>query len=641
MTIGMAWGYVPPEKREFPIDESVRPCDDFYAYACNKVRASFELPADRSHYAFSFNDAAERILEAKKSYLSGLSSSRPLSPRETQISRFYSACMNEPEAMNEERRIVQATRQRVEAIETRDDLLVLFSKNLGTSDYSPVDFGTIANQDNPEQKDLYLATSVMTLEVRTEYENEEFLKDFRNLLTQFFKSIGTDNPERRALRIVHLEKSLAKTYPLPDEIRETVNSRTQISKNSLIEKFKNLRLAQFLSRIPESTLIRDLMPEHFGALDHALASENLETLKDLYLYRKLGSLLDSAYPEFILWSVPFNRKYLGGSKARPPRQERCTRLTTKTLAHEIDAELMPVLFPSFPAEKIIALAEKVRSAIITGIDKNTWLSPGSKGGAIKKMGVALLQLAAPKTEMEWDFKPVVDFSAKGMISNLDLLKTALSEKEIRELALPRDRTQWITNPILVNAFYMPPDNRFVLPVGILQAPFFSPDAPEHVNLGGIGAIIGHELGHAVDNMGSRYDERGRLNQWMTDIDLKKYLDLSSRLIAQFDAIGHNGKLTLGENGGDLVGLTFAFQAAFPENEGSLDHKKEFFLQYARNYCGVARPEFEEYLLKNDAHALDRARVNEQVKHQDGFHEAYQCMSGDKLFLALPDRVRIW
>ena len=178
-------------------------------------------------------------------------------------------------------------------------------------------------------------------------------------------------------------------------------------------------------------------------------------------------------------------------------------------------------------------------------------------------------------------------------------------------------------------------------MGILQYPFFNPEGDIIENLGAVGAVIGHELGHGIDDQGSRYDEDGKLKQWMTMKDLKEFSSRGYKMIEQFNKVGHNGVLTLGENIGDLVGLTFAYQAAFPENNPSVEDQKKLFVAYGRLWCGVARPKAEESQLKTDPHALGWARINEQVKHQKAFAQAFNCKKGDKMTLSDDERIKIW
>lgn len=162
-----------------------------------------------------------------------------------------------------------------------------------------------------------------------------------------------------------------------------------------------------------------------------------------------------------------------------------------------------------------------------------------------------------------------------------------------------------------------------------------------INLGAVGSVIGHELGHGIDDQGSKYDDQGRFHQWLSDEDLTAFRQRSDHLADLFATAGMNGKLTLGENIGDLVGVTFAYGTAFPDGKGSLEAKRAFFTQYARNWCGVMRPKDLELRLKTDPHSPFFARVNEQVKHQPGFQEAFGCKAGDPMVLSDQDRVKIW
>ena len=200
---------------------------------------------------------------------------------------------------------------------------------------------------------------------------------------------------------------------------------------------------------------------------------------------------------------------------------------------------------------------------------------------------------------------------------------------------------WGMGPLTVNAYYSPDKNKFVLPIGILQYPFFMKDGSLAENLGAVGAVVGHELGHGIDDEGSKFDANGKLNTWMREEDIKTFQERGQRMLKQFDRIGHNGQLTQGENIADLVGLTFAYEAAFPQGQGKREDKQKFFTSYARVWCGVMREKTKEMQLKTDPHSLGYARINEQVRHQPGFYEAFSCNRNNKLYLNESDRIRIW
>jgi putative endopeptidase len=308
---------------------------------------------------------------------------------------------------------------------------------------------------------------------------------------------------------------------------------------------------------------------------------------------------------------------------------------------ELDAELLPQLFPNFPENKVIELVQDIRQEILKGIKNNSWLSKKARDKAFEKIQRAELLLVKPKTEKQWNFHPIGKYSATQPILNSKTFRKIMIEEELNSLKQPRDKTIWLMGPLEVNAYYSPSENLFALPIGILQPPFFDPQGSQEKNLGGIGTIIGHELGHAIDDKNSLFDASGQKNDWMTMEDRSRFAKLSEPMVEQFNKSGLDGNLTLGENIADLVGITFAYRAAFPNDKGSLEKKREFFLQQGRLWCGVVRPKHAELRAKTDTHADFKGRVNEQLKHQKGFSEAFQCKKGDPMFLPEDKRVVIW
>ncbi|MBY0369350.1 M13 family metallopeptidase [bacterium] len=630
-----------PEKREFPVSTSVSACQNFFEYACNEAIAGFKLREDRSRHIFAFNDSAERLLNAKKDYLDSLGSAKTNSPRTQQLSNVFQACMDEKASAGEEKKLVAEELAKLDAVHTREDFLRFLSGQVGTENFSFVDFGTTENLDDSDWNDVYFLADLQTLPEKSYYNKPEVTADLEKLATKFFQTIGWDKPEARAKWVVDFESRFSKSYPTPAEFRELFNKKTSITREKLGKDYPALQLAGFLGKIPKKTLIRNLTPENFAFVNKSLENEPLDVLKSVYAFHSLPGLLDDAYPEYFQASFDFSRDHLGGPNARPVRQERCTMYIMGKFTKEIDAEMLPKLFPNFPEKKFTELVEKVRASIIQGIRSNTWLSDKSKTAAIEKVRVAKLQLVQPRNDAEWDFNPPATYNPKTPYENDKLLDRNRIAKEIKELSERRDRNRWHMGPLTVNAYYNPSDNKFVLPIGILQYPFYDASLPDSTNLGAVGMVVGHELGHGVDDQGARYDKRGRLFQWMPDKDVKEFVKRGEKLVDQFNKIGHDGKLTLGENIGDLVGLTFAYRAAFPNNQGTEQAKRDFYTQYARTWCGVIRPKMREALLKTDPHSAIEARVNEQVKHQAAFEEAFGCKAGDPMTLPAKDRVVIW
>lgn len=630
-----------PARREYPLSKEVKPCDDFYGYTCSEVIRSFKLREDRSIHFFALSDSSERLLCAQKKYFSKIGELANLSPRAMEIRDNYLACMNEKASASEEIEAVAQEKKLILALKTSQELQSFLRERIISPDQKLISFDSGPNQDRPEIRDLYFDGELLSLPERSYYEKKEVVADLKKLMITFFKTLKLDHPEKRADSVLAFEKELAKVYPLPNDFRERQVMKNGISAADARKKYPRLGLDIVLDKVPSSVLVRDIEPEAMLFLNDALVKIPVSTWQNILLFHSATEYMDDAYPDYFKQAFAFRNKHLGGPNARAVRDERCTKRVMSTFNKEIDAELVDVMFPGFPEERFVKLVESVRSSIIKGIQDNKWLSETARKAATAKMTKAQLQVVKPRTDDEWNFTPLAVYSPVKPYENKKILRRNLIAKELKELGEPRKRERWEMGPLTVNAYYSPPDNKFVLPIGILQYPLYDPSMPEEANFAAIGTIIGHELGHAIDDKGSEYDADGKLNNWMTPDDLKSFKSRGIMFVKQFEKVGHNGQLTLGENVGDHVGLTFSYQAAFPQGKATLEQNKNFYTQYGRVWCNVARPKLEEMLRKTDPHSAGRERINQQVVHQQGFYDAFSCKAGDKMYIEPKDRIRVW
>ncbi len=635
-----------PEKREFPLDAAVNPCENFHQYVCGNVEKSFKLRDDRSSHTFAFDDSDERILEKKKDFFKKIKSEKKLSERSQQLKDYYLACMSEKNSVVEEKQLVAGLIAEIGKVKTIDDFIALNLRNMTNEKWSVISYDMMPNIDDSSIYDMTFDVNLMGLPEHSYYDNAELIEDFKNLMAEFLKTLYPKESKadhvKRAAAIIEFEKKFKAIYPFPAEFRQRYTQPRKISRADFLKKTDRLKLESFFStNVPEKTLLREFVPESFEFLQKELTAENLAVLKDIYIYRSARDYMDDAYPELFKKRWAFRHKFLGGPLTRSDRQERCTMSVMGSFNRELDIEMLPRLFPNFPNEKMEAVAAKIRQSIASGIEKNKWLSSESKKGALEKIQTAKLQLVKPITDREWDFKPVQKLSPTQPYANGKKLALAGHVRAFKKLKEGVNKEAWGMGPLTVNAYYSPDKNKFVMPIGILQFPFFVAEGDLIENLGAVGTVIGHELGHGIDDEGSKFDAQGKLRQWMTDQDIKKFQERGKKMLDQFTKIGHNGALTQGENVADLVGLTFSYNAAFPEGKGSLGDKQKFFVSYARLWCNVAREKAREMQLKTDPHSLGYARINEQVKHQPGFHEAFSCKKADALYLSESDRITIW
>lgn len=636
-----------PERRSFPLDEDKNPCDDFHDYVCSKVEASFKLRDDRSKHVFSFSDSDERLLLKKRAFFKNIHKEKKLSPRGQDLKKNYLACMDAASQVKSEKKWLKKEKTDIYAhtsIESfRDSQLSRLEQGL----VSYYEVGEAENVDDPLIYDLYLNTDLMSLPDHSYYKNPELMAARRDIMIDFFKiaepKTSPEMIEKRVEAMTQLETEFVKAYPTNEVRRQRWAEKRDLTKEEFLEKYSKLGLADWINKkIPANTKIRVLFPEALDFFQNQLNQQKLGALQDFLFFQIGSSIMDEAYPSFFQKLFDFRNKFFGAPKTRPVREERCTLRVMGNFAKELDEILLPRVFPNFPEQKFRNVADKIRASIVKGIEANRWLSAEAKKEALTKMSTARLQLVKPQNEQEWDFNPRAKYSATDLIGNAVALSEARYKKSLQALAKPVDINTWGMGPLIVNAYYDPTKNKFVMPVGILQYPFFDPSGDLIENLGSVGAVIGHELGHGIDDMGSKYDHNGSLKQWMSMDDLAEFSKRTSRLVDQYNKIGHNGKLTLGENVADLVGVTFGYNAAFPDPDSvSAEDKKKYFVSFARLWCGVMRPEMREKLLKTDPHSLGFARINEPIKHLKGFSEAFQCKEGDKMYLPEGERIQIW
>ncbi len=631
------------EKRDYPIDEKISPCIDMYKYACGKTDAAFELPKNRRRHNFSFDDVGEYILSQKKAYFAGLRKISSVEPKERAVQSYYTACMNEEGARKGEKNFVAKTVADIDAIETRDQLGDYLYRQLKKGRFSFLQlYSNIPNLNDWRIRDAYFSISTLSFEDKSYYEKPEIMAGYKNLVELFFNEIGLERAKERANWVADFEAGLAKVYPSGEEIRKNIFAVTEM-KPEFIESLDALKIKRLFKELGVRRQVRNFFGEKsFEYLNDSLKTLPIEHLKTVFLYHALRGYLDDAYPTYKKAAVAFNAKHFGGVMERPDRAERCTNEVEARLGKELDAVLMPRLFPSFPKAQLRATVEKIRSRLVQTVANNSWLSEGARKEAALKLTKLNVRLVSPETDEEWGFLPTRTYSSTDSFANHEFYMDAKRQQTLQDLKKTFRGPVWEFGPLHVNAALMPMYNAIVFPVAILQPPFYDPKAPEETNMAAIGSVIGHEIGHAIDDKGYTFNHRGQVRPWVKDEDEKNFFARAEPLIRQFDEIGHNGKFTLGENIGDLVGLSNAYHTAFPAGSSKpVQLKRDFFVQWARLWCEVQRPDLIELRRKVDPHALGFARTNEPLKHIPEYAEAFSCKASDPMVLPAEKRVNIW
>ena len=357
--------------------------------------------------------------------------------------------------------------------------------------------------------------------------------------------------------------------------------------------------------------------------------------------------------DIVQQNFEFYAKTLSGTPQIRDRWKRGVSVTQGALGEAIGKVYVEKHFPARAKEEMKVLVDYLLEAYRLSILELPWMSDETKKKALEKLTKFTPKIGYPD---KWRDYSTLEISASDLIGNLWRIAEFDHAYAIAKIGAPVDRDEWHMTPQTVNAYYNPLANEIVFPAAILQPPFFDLDAEMAANYGGIGATIGHEIGHGFDDQGSKYDGDGNMVDWWSDVDRAKFEELTSVLVAQFDALSPestpdihvNGAFTLGENIGDLGGLAIAYKAYKLALKGAqspvidgFTGDQRFFLSYAHSWRNKNRPEEVRRRIAIDPHSPDEFRCNQIVRNVQEFYDAFNVSEKDELWLAPSERVRIW
>lgn len=628
--------------RPFPVSPKISPCENFYQYVCSEEINSFVLPPGRSRYTFFFSDAYENFVKTEKTFVNRLVSQTGGSPYAQQIRSFYKACINEESRLKEERQWVEEFSTSIQKIKTRTELLEFI---LALQEKGQIDFVALSNAPNTkdvEQWRLQVEVPWNTLSEKSYYANPKVTKDFKDLLRLFFTHLSSSDPSKSARAVFEFETQFAKSLLTATELNKQWDTEKYWTKKEFADQFPLLAtLAALPTNIPQWP-IHQYTPSVYKMAERLLQTEKLATLKDFLLFKLLSPKMDLVFPTYELARRKFRSLHLGTAAERRDRQTECLIGIEDYLPRPFAYELVQDHFKNFPREKFRQMVEKVRTALVRQIESSSWLSAEGRLALANKIRSADLALLYPDTIADWRFPPLKTLNEDSYLANLATLERSYRERTILELQEARRPEAWSVSPLSYDAFYYRAQNRFYFPAAFTLKPIYDPDRSELENIALIGSVVGHELGHAIDSMGSDYNASGQKQSLLSKQDRRGYEFFSKKLIRQFRRVGHDGELTLAENLADHIGLLSSFEAAFPEQEkSSEDSHRTFFLNFARSWCTSMTDSYRANHLKEDGHALPEARINEQLKRFPPFVRAFQCQKSSTMSLPGEAEGTLW
>ena len=643
-------------------DSSVRPQDDLFRAVNGKWLDSFVIPSDRSNYG-SFTVLADGAESQIRKIIESAASETHASGTDRQkVGDFYKSFMNTEQVAIVGHQPLDAGLSNIRALKTHHDVFVAFGNFQQLGIGNPVGFYVSVDAKNSTRYLSGLAQSGTTLPDQDYYLNDDekfaaMRAEYVAYMDRLFELIGREKSEGASQRILELETNLARVQWTRTELRDANKRYNLYAVSDLGSLGENLDWPAFFAAAGvQISEVNVNTPSFFEGLNAILVETPVEVWQD-YLEFKL---IDAAAPfltkEFGDAHFKLHDEILAGVPEQRPRWKRGVAVVAGAgdfgaLGEMVGKLYVEKYFPPEKKAKIDKLVKNLLEAYRLSIGDLTWMTDATKKRALEKLSKITTKIGYTN---QWRDYSRLEVKADDLFGNVQRSASVEYQRMIEQLGQPVNREEWGMTPQTVNAYYNPTKNEIVFPAAILQSPFFNDQADDAVNYGGIGAVIGHEISHAFDDQGSKYDGDGNLNDWWTDEDRFAFGELTKKLIVQFDGYEPlkdnfvNGQLTLGENIADLAGLSIsykAYQLSLGENEAPTiagwTGSQRFFLGWSQVWRRKYRDAEMIRRLLTDPHSPSWYRANGPVANCDTFYEAFNVQPGDALYRPAEERIRIW
>lgn len=640
------------------IDETVRPQDDFFRYVNGKWLKDTEIPADKSRYGM-FNVVYDATQENLKALIMQAAEANAAMGSNTQkLGDMYNSYMNQALVNQLGLAPLQAELEAISKVQSQADLAAQMGKLFELGVDAPFGFFVYPDLKNPTTNALYLYQSGLTLPDRDYYsKTEDKFVNFRaaaeHYMADILSATGHQDAKNAAQALMKLESLIAEKHISRVEARDAeknYNKHSLTELQELLNGFAWPAYAQASGFAQVEEIVVRQFP-YFEALGEIFASTSLQTWKDYMTFKLIDTYAPRLNQELVDLHFAFHSTTLNGIPEQRPRWKRSVAATSAVLGEVLGQQYVERHFTPAAKAKMDELVQNLITAYGQSIDELTWMTQETKEAALEKLSKFTPKIGYPD---KWRDYSALQIKPDELVGNYKRYNVFEQAYYVDQIGQPVDKSLWGMTPQTINAYYSPGNNEIVFPAGILQPPFFNMDADDAVNYGAIGAVIGHEIGHGFDDQGSKYDGDGNLRSWWSEQDRQAFDALGAALVAQFDQFepiegqNVNGKLTLGENIGDLAGVTIGYKAYLMSLQGQpsetiegLTGEQRFFMGYAQVWRTKYREDALRARLLSDPHSPPEFRVNGIVPNVDAFYQAFEVKEGDAMYLKPEDRVRIW
>jgi putative endopeptidase len=637
------------------MDRSVKPGDDFFKFANGKWAERTEIPADRVRYG-NFNKLRELSDNRMHAILEDAAAGRLTDPDAAKIAAGYRAFMDEAAVEKLDAKPLAPELAQVRKVRTKDEFTALMGKSNSSGFTSILPVGVNIDAKAPTKYAVTATNGGLGLPDRDYYLQPSFAEKkakYEAYVAQLLTMIGWEKPAENAKAIVAFETQMAEASWTRVERRNRDKTYNPMSPAELSAFTPGFDWNRYLAAtgLPKVERIIVSTNTAFPKVAKIYADTPLETLKAWQAFH----LADNAAPylskRFVDANYAFRLKELAGQPEQQARWKRAGTFMDGAIGESVGRVYVARYFPPESKAKMDALVGDIRTALHARIETLDWMGPETKQRALEKLSKFTVKIAYPAT---WRDYSKLELKPDDLYGNVERAGAFEWRREVARLNGPVDKAEWGMTPQTVNAYYNFANNEIVFPAAILQPPFFDPDADPAINYGGIGGVIGHEISHGFDDQGRKSDGDGVLRDWWTAEDTGKFKVQSDRLGAQYSAFEPlpgakvQGGLTMGENIGDMGGLSLALDAYRTSLKGrpapvidGLTGDQRVFLGWAQVWREKSRDEALRQQVVTDPHSPAYYRVNGTIRNIPGWYDAWNVQPGDQLYVPPEQRVKIW
>jgi putative endopeptidase len=638
----------------------IRPQDDLFRHVNGKWLAEAVIPPDRPMDGafYKLRDQSEADIRAIIEETA--KSDQPPGSEARKVGDLYASFLDEAAADRLGIGPIKDDLAKVAAISDKAGLVRALGALQKQGVEGLVGAGVDTDAKRSDRYIVYLNQSGIGLPDESYYRDPKFADKREAYVAHVAKMLelaGFPDAKSKADRIMALETRLAKSHWDRVKSRDdtlTYNKMDRAALTKLAPGFDWSAWADAMGA-PESSIAEVVVrqPSFFAAMAEAVDSVPLDDWKDWLAWNVVHAYAPYLSKPFVDEQFAFYGKTLTGAPVNRPRWKRGVAAVEGALGESVGKLYVAKHFPPKAKERMKVLVGNLIEAYRRDIQALDWMGPETKKKALEKLAKFTPKIGYPD---KWRDYSKLEIRRDDLVGNIRRATAFEIDRQLAKLGKPVDRSEWLMTPQTVNAYYTPGMNEIVFPAAILQPPFFDMEADDAVNYGGIGAVIGHEIGHGFDDQGSKYDGDGNMNDWWTDADRREFDKRTKMLIEQYNGFepkllpGHhvNGALTVGENIGDLGGLTIAHKAYTIALNGSeppvldgLTGPQRLFVGWAQVWRTKAREAEAIRRLAVDPHSPPEFRCNGVVRNLVEFYDAFGVKEGDKLWLPPEKRVRIW